>query len=345
MCRILNTIFLFLVVVFSGCGRNDRSLCIPDGSGVYYWRTVLRFSKAERTFLKENEIRRAYIRFFDVENKDGKWMPESTLIFSESMPEGIEIVPTVFIDSKALALKEDINGLTPLILARVDSMMSKNGYPQSRELQLDFDWTGSNRERYFSLLRQMRDSLSSKGRRLSVTVRLHQLSQPAPPADYGVLMAYNMGNFRNPEERNSIISIPTLREYLPGLRGYPLPMRCALPIYGWNLLFHDEEFVAIARDVNLEDTASFRRIDGSHYEALKYMPLPVGSSGGSPSGRIYPGDVIRLERSEAATLDSALRMIGRERPEMRRGVILYHLDEDNLKLFNGNEIKKLYSGN
>ena len=344
MSKILTIIFAFLLVAFSGCRHNEESRPFPEGNAIYYWRTVLKLSDAERQFIERHEIKRIYTRFFDVENKDGKWMPGNTLIFSDRVPEEVEIVPTVFIDSKALALDEDVRSLAPLILARVDSMMLKNGYPQSRELQLDFDWTGSNRERYFSLLRQMRDSLSSKGRRLSVTVRLHQLSQAAPPADYGVLMAYNMGNFRNPKERNSIISIARLREYLPGLRSYHLPLRAALPLYEWNLLFHEGKFVAIARDVNLSDTTSFLRIDRNRYEVLKYMPLPVGSSGASPSGRLYPGDILRRERSEYAVLDSAIRMIGRERPEMRNDLILYHLDEKNINSFNDNEINDLYSG-
>ncbi|MDE6027097.1 MAG: hypothetical protein K2G23_03405, partial [Muribaculaceae bacterium] len=173
MSKILTIIFAFLLVAFSGCRHNEESRPFPEGNAIYYWRTVLKLSDAERQFIERHEIKRIYTRFFDVENKDGKWMPGNTLIFSDRVPEEVEIVPTVFIDSKALALDEDVRSLAPLILARVDSMMLKNGYPQSRELQLDFDWTGSNRERYFSLLRQMRDSLSSKGRRLSVTVRLH----------------------------------------------------------------------------------------------------------------------------------------------------------------------------
>ena len=135
-----------------------------------------------------------------------------------------------------------------------------------------------------------------------------------------------------------------MREYLPGLRSYPLPLRAALPLYEWNLLFHEGKFVAIARDVNLSDTTSFLRLDGNRYEVLKYMPLPVGSSGGSPSGRLYPGDILRRERSEYAVLDSAIRMIGRERFEMRNTLILYHLDEKNINSFNDNEINELYGG-
>lgn len=335
---------IFFITVFISCRKETGNRDIPVGNAVYYWKRVLNLSETEKQFLKDQNISRVYTRFFDVVDKNGKWMPEATLIFSQPMPGGEEIVPVVFIDSKALAIKDDISTLPPLILARVDSMMSKNGYEPAEEIQIDFDWAPSNRDRYFSFLSQLRDSLQRKGRRLSATIRLHQLSLSPPPVDYGVLMAYNMGNFKNPKEKNSIISISALKEYLPKLKNYPLPLRGALPLYSWCLLFHDNRFVAIARDLDISDTTLFQPLDSTHFRARNYMPLPVGSTGGSPDGRIYPGDVIRFETPSYSLLDSALRMMAKERKEITNSLILYHLDDKSINTFNTDEIKKLYSG-
>lgn len=346
----LITIMLVGLLSLTGCrntplsSAGDISAALDSVNGVYYWRTTLKLSPGERDFLEKNKIGRVYTRFFDVVNRDGRWMPNGTLIFTDTMPDGVEIVPVVFIDSRAMKIDDDISTLTPLLLARVDSMMSKNGYPQAKEIQIDFDWTPSNRERYFTLLNGLRDSLNRRSRKLSATIRLHQLSQPTPPVDYGVLMVYNMGNFRNPREANSIISIKTLKEYLPRLGEYKLPLRTALPIYSWNLLFRNGEFVAIVRDVDLDNPSLYTRIDSIHYRARSYMPLPVGSSGASPESRIYPGDIIRVERSRISTLDSALHLLEHTRRGVGKGLILYHLGQQSINNYNHNDIQKIYRG-
>lgn len=342
------SVILVSIMSLAGCrgtasaGDGDLTDSLDTVNGVYYWRTTLTLSHDERAFLKENRIGRVYTRLFDVVDRDGRWMPNGTLIFTDTFPAGVEIVPVVFIDSRAMKIKDDISALTPLLLARVDSMMSKNGYPRAKEIQIDFDWTAANRERYFKLLNCLRDSLHRHDRKLSATIRLHQLSQPVPPVDYGVLMVYNMGNFRNPNEVNSIISVRTLKEYLPRLKGYTLVLRAALPIYSWNLLFRNGEFIAIARDIDLDNQSLYTRVDSNHYRARSYMPLPAGSSGALPKSRIYPGDIIRVERSALSTLDSVLRLLEDSRSGIGKGLILYHLDQQSINNYNHNDIQKIY---
>lgn len=337
---------LTAAVIISFClaacgGKGDD---MPSGNAVYYWRTTLKLSDAEREFLKSHDIRTVYTRFFDVVEEGGRLRPEGTLIFAGRMPDSVEIVPTVFIDSRALRTDSLAVGLAPLILARVDSMMSKNCYAPARELQIDFDWTAGNAKRYFSLLQELADSLHSRGRLLSTTIRLHQLTMAPPPADYGVLMVYNIGNFKDIREENSIISTRRLKEYIGNLGSYPLPLRGALPLYEWALLFHEGRFRAIVRGVDLNDTTLFRRIDETHLAARKYMPLPTGTTGASPDGRIYPGDIIRHEQASAATLDTVNRMLRSERKDIGRRTILYHLDQETFKSFSNEEIDKIYSG-
>lgn len=324
------------------CSREPDGL--PEGNAIYYWRTSLRLNESELRFLKHHDIRTVYTRFFDVVEDNGRLRPESTLIFTDRMPGNIEIVPVVFIDSRALRSDSLASGLAPLLLARVDSMMSKNGDSPTREVQIDFDWTKSNAKRYFSLLSELADSLHAKGRLLSATIRLHQLAMKAPPADYGALMVYNIGNFKNPDEENSIISTRRLREYIGYLSDYPLPLRGALPLYGWDLLFRNNKFVAIVRGVDLSDTTAFRPIGANRFAVGKYMPMPVGASGASPGSRILPGDIIRHEQPSAATLDSVARMLGSRRSDIRRRTILYHLDRQTIEAFCDEEIEKIYSG-
>lgn len=143
-------------------------------------------------------------------------------------------------------------------------------------------------------------------------------------------MVYNIGNFADPKEENSIISIDNLRPYLRYLRSYPLPLATALPLYDWSLLFHKDEFKVIARGLNVDDTTQFTRLDATHYMAKTYgaVSMSVGRQGGA---RIYPGDIVRREQSETATVDSAVNLIRQYRPSATKRLVVYHLDEQYLK--------------
>lgn len=184
--------------------------------------------------------------------------------------------------------------------------------------------------------------LQAQNRRLSVTIRLHQLSQPAPPADYGSLMVYNIGRFSSPEETNSILSTKALRPYLRYLKDYDLPLATALPVYSWDLLFRNDHFLAIARGVDCNDTALFTPVGANRYAARHYMPLPSSSSGPDPGMRILPGDIIRHEQISTALLDTVVTEIDHVRPGALGRIILYHLDQQSLSKYTDNEINQLY---
>ena len=337
---IRNFLILILLAVLVGCSGRDQA---PEGNAAYYWRSTFALSDTEKAFLKDNGIKALYVKFFDVVAENQRLRPEATLLFKDRFPEGMEIIPTVFIDSKAMDKAEIPLEFADMIVARVDSMMSKNGYALSKEIQLDFDWTSSNQEKYFTLLKKIRQILNEQDRRLSTTVRLHQLRQPEPPADYGALMIYNTGSFSSPKEHNSILNTESVMPYMANLKGYKLPLVAAFPIYSWNLIFHDDQFMVIARDVEYEDTTLFEKIGSSRYRALRYMPVPHSSSGAQPGARIMPGDILRHEWVSYAVIDSVATMVGEARPDILERVIIYHVDENSIRSYKNDELKKIYS--
>lgn len=336
-------LFLFSLFLFSGCTPSDSDKSAPKGNAVYYWRTSFSLSEPEQKFLKENSITTIYVKFFDIVASASGLRPESTLIFKQPFPKDIEIVPTVFIDSKSLSAENAPENLADLIVSRVDTMMSKNGYPLAPELQIDFDWAQSNRTTYFSLLQQIANILHSHGRTLSTTIRLHQLSQTPPPADYGTLMLYNTGNFSSPVERNSILSTKAIKPYLKYLKGYSLPLATALPIYSWDLLFRHDHFVVIARGLNHQDTTQFAPVTHNLYRARKYGALPGSANENGTGARILPGDILRHEEVSYELLDSVASIIKEIRPGALQRVILYHLDQKSLSNYNSNDIKEIYN--
>ena len=216
-------------------------------NAVYYWRTVFTLDSTEQAFLVSNNIRRIYCRYFDVvlDAEQGP-MPNATISFASEMPDSIEIVPAVFImndcmqEAQLERTRKNSNevGLARLIVERILQMNETHDILHVRELQIDCDYTARNRTLYYRFLDEVRREARQRGLALSVTVRLHQLSMPAPPADYGVLMLYNTGDPARYAERNPILDIRDVQPYLRYLRGYALPMGAAYPVFLWQRDIH-----------------------------------------------------------------------------------------------------------
>ncbi len=315
---------------------------MPVENGMYYWRSVFKLSPTERQFLADNNINRLYLKMFDVVANNGELRPETTLLFADTLPPAMAVTPVVFIDSRALGAAVPPR-LGQMIVARVDSMMVKNGYSKTESIQIDFDWTASTRAAYFEILDSIASLLHSQGRRLSTTIRLHQLAQSPPPADEGTLMVYNIGVFSNPDESNSILSTAALRPYLKYLDSYELPLSAALPIYSWDLLFRDNRFMVIARGVDHKDTAMFAPAGGNRYIARQYMPLPSASPGVEQGARLLPGDIMRHEKVSIGLLDSVTKMLSRARPDILNNIILYHLDENSINNLTDHDYETIFS--
>lgn len=218
----------------TGCDKQksqDESL--EQCNSVYYWRTDLRLDSTERAFLSQYNINKVYCRYFDVVmNDDGtEPSPNATISFSGTLPAGIELIPTIYITEDCM--HKPHKDLAKKIVDRILQMNETNDISNVHEIQIDCDYTSKSRQTYYKFLEEVRHQLSSKKYQLSTTIRLHQLSMPAPPADYGVLMVYNTGNPLKWQERNPILDYRDVYPYLSRLNDYPLPLATAYPVYQW----------------------------------------------------------------------------------------------------------------
>ena len=216
-----------------GCSKqkaqdDDLERC----NSVYYWRTDLRLDSAEKAFLNQYNIKKVYCRYFDVVMNDGasEPSPNATITFSDTLPEGIEIIPTIYITEDCM--HKPHKDLAKKIVDRILQMNETNDIKNVREIQIDCDYTSKSRTTYYTFLEEIRHNLSTTYH-LSTTIRLHQLSMPAPHVDYGVLMVYNTGDPRKWEERNPILDYRDVYPYLSRLDKYPLPLATAYPVYQW----------------------------------------------------------------------------------------------------------------
>jgi len=221
-----------MLLMTTGC-QQKRSMEISNA--VYYWRTDLHLDSTERAFLKTYHINKVYCRYFDVvinEESEGP-VPNATITFSDTLPDSIEIIPTVYITENCMHQKHE--GLAQKIVKRILQMNETNDIENVREIQIDCDYTARSRETYYQFLDEISVALKESGSlyQLSTTIRLHQLSMEAPPVDYGVLMIYNTGDPRNFMERNPILDNRDVQPYLNRLDDYPLPLAAAYPVYEW----------------------------------------------------------------------------------------------------------------
>ena len=230
---------LLLCLLTTGCSERQE---LTEGNAVYFWRTDLRLDSTELAFLQRYHINKVYCRYFDVviDEEGAEPKPNATIAFSSTLPDSIELIPTVYITEDCMHQKHA--GLAEKIVKRIRQMNETNDIKHVSEIQIDCDYTSKSRKNYYQFLEEVKEAW---GQTLSTTIRLHQLSMEAPPVDYGVLMIYNTGDPRKWEERNPILDIRDVQPYLKRLDSYPLPLAAAYPVYQW---------VRMIRNIRIEHT-------------------------------------------------------------------------------------------
>ena len=235
-----------MLLLAFGC-RQKEPMAIENA--VYYWRTEWQLDSTEVDFLSRYDIHKVYCRYFDVVMADSVPVPNATITFDGEVPQGVEIIPTVYITEDCMHQRH--SGLADRLVSRILQMNKTNDISGTRELQIDCDYTARSLNTYYDFLSEVRKLAADRGLRLSTTIRLHQLSMPVPPADYGVLMVYNTGDPRKFMERNPILDIRDVAPYLRRLDDYPIPLAAAYPVFSW---------LRIVNGVHIEHTAEAEEV-------------------------------------------------------------------------------------
>lgn len=345
---------LSLLLISAALGSCSKPQATPkttpehrEVNSVYYWKTVLQLDSATTVFIVEHDVKRIYMRMFDVTADGGEWgaVPNATLRIPDREyltlagdMESMEIVPVVYITLDGLKAMADKEGeLARNIVNRVNNMRRYNSLPQVSELQLDCDWTPSTEALFFTLCDSVHSALAEQDLRwrLSSTIRLHQLAKNVPPVDAGVLMVYNTGAFNDPDTKNSIIDREEIMPYLGKLESYPLHLDVAYPTYSWQLIFRNRKFAGITNDLDLTDKYKFEPRGEHLFMATHDFP--------HNNTIIRRGDLIRLEESNFKEIDAVKREIERRLANRKHSNIIYHLDPENLKNYSSDEINSIFT--
>ena len=296
-------LFLFL---FTACSRQGRDKAVR---AAYYWSTRFETDSVKEEFYRRHEIRRLYVRYFDVvKDKKGNVMPNATVEWVTQPASDMEIIPTVFIVNNCM--HEADTSLARKMWQRIGQMNKTHGVKIVKEVQMDCDWTRSTQNNYYDFLRQLRSLAARQGVKVSATIRLHQLAYTPPPVDKGTLMLYNTGDFTKMEKENPILDVDDVRPYLRYLKSYSLPLNAAYPIYSWKLLFRDGRFVGIVHR------------EGQH-----------------PT---LPTDSIIKRTSVLDEIIATKNAVNRVRPTIHQETILFDISRQNITRLTPQAYEKIY---
>lgn len=305
----------------------------------YYWKTIFKLSQTEKEVLKENNVTKLYIRYFDIglhpENQEP--IPISPIHFQEDL-NGFEIVPVVFIKNKVmLQTNLDIEDLAQKTFRLVEVINSKNKIT-SQEIQIDCDWTLESKSNYLKFIERFK-KLSHK--KLSATIRLHQVKYfkktKIPNVDSGVLMYYNMGSIA-PDSLNSIYSSKIAERYLKSLKKYPLHLDLALPIYSWGVHVRNEKVIGLRSKLNrseLKKDKNFEQMDAIFFKVKK---------ANYKNGFFYEeNDKLKIESISAEDLKEMAEELDENLAQTPNEIIFYDLDEFNINTYEKNIFKQVVS--
>ncbi|WP_236025421.1 hypothetical protein [Flavobacterium geliluteum] len=329
-----NILLGFIVSLLISCGKNNEPVI-----SFYYWKTIFKLSETEKQTLKENNVSKLYIRYFDVglhpESKSP--IPISPIHFLESV-DAFEIVPVVFIKNKVMLESAlDIDDLALKTLKLVNEINAKNKI-SCKEIQIDCDWTLVSKNNYLKFIERFK-KLSNK--KLSATIRLHQVKYfkktKIPNVDSGVLMYYNMGSIAA-DTLNSIYSQKVAERYLESLKKYPLHLDFALPIYSWGVHIRGGRVIGLRSKVTaqeLKKDINFESISGTIF-SVKHSNYKKGIF-------YEEGDQIKIEATSSKELIEIAEDLEENTAQKPNEIIFYDLDEFNLKNYEKNIFKQVVS--
>ena len=266
-------VFICIALFITACTVKTKEVT----RAFYYWKTDFKLSESDSQLMDKANIRTLYIKLFDIDwNASIKApLPISKTTFFEKLPSNTVFVPVVFITNKALLETND-----SLIVRLAHSIMNlvqnytTNLKIEPAELQIDCDWTVSTKEKYFTLLREIKTQLTP-AQKLSATIRLHQIkytqSCGIPPIDRGMLMYYNMGKIES-KTKNSIFNTNDAEKYASYIGQYPLPLDIALPVFSWIKVFRNNRLVKLLNtttELDLKDEKSFVKVAENQYKVNK----------------------------------------------------------------------------
>ncbi|QLB22346.1 hypothetical protein A6B44_03665 [Pasteurella skyensis] len=246
----------------------------PHPYSFYYWRTNLTLNSAEQQALQQSNDK-LYVRYFDVDKRAGKFQGLASVVKQKSFVTDKKIVPVVFITNRTFLYITDkeINELAHKIADTIKKKSQRFGLHTADEIQIDCDWTAGSRDDYFKFLQILQ---KITGKEISVTLRLHQVKfknkTGIPPVKKVFLMCYSTSSPLKNDDKNSILDVALLKNYLKNIDDYPIEnITVALPIYSWGIVTNHLGKHKLINALNKQSLANknFKQLGNNEVEVLQ----------------------------------------------------------------------------
>lgn len=318
----MKTYLFLLLLLLSGCAKEK-----PHAYTFYYWKTKLSLSNTEKKALQTATTPVLYTRFFDVDKTGGKFQPVAMVTKDNSFGTGKRIIPVVFITNRTFLFiqKEEIYFLAESISKLIEKKTREFGFPATDEIQIDCDWTAGTRDDYFAFLKEL-GKVSKKN--ITSTLRLHQVKDRQkmgiPPVQKVYLMCYSTSSPLENSDKNSILDLALLKNYLSDVQDYPVrKMDIALPIWSWGIITNHTGRHKLINALSADD------LNRPDFEKISDTEAIVKKDGFYFGYFLNKGFRIRIEEISDQQLDEAVRFLNGK--NIIFNLIYYQLDERFLK--------------
>ncbi|WP_435356932.1 hypothetical protein [Emticicia sp. SJ17W-69] len=332
-------LFLFFLSIFLiSCQKETPPKEVTRG--IYYWKSVYKLSSEELQMLDSCHIKKLYIKAYDLDWDFTKKqaIPKASLHFDQALPKNLELVPTIFITNQTLKQTTDNQIDTLAYFIKKHLIIVWKGMPFS-EIQFDCDWTIATQRKYFKLLTSLRKHFPEK--QLSATIRLHQIKfahkTGIPPVDRGMLMFYNMSDWKKPQIQNSIYDLDAASQYLATLEQYPMPLDVVFPIFRWSVFYRNKRFLTVINNLDSQALSSknFLQKSDNRYTVL----LDTTAFGLS----LRKGDLIRAEEVNFDEILKGSKALSKKISNQKLTFALYHLDPNTLSFYGYEKLNQIYA--
>lgn len=318
-----NFILIFFIVFLFSCNYKET-----EQKSFYYWKTTYSLSAFEKQYLQKQQVKRIFIRMFDIIPSSLSPLPESVLLWKEKPVASIQYIPTVFIKNEIFYNIDSvqIKKLVSNTYSLVKQILSSQELPFT-EIQIDCDWTKNTKENYFYFLKE----LKKKNLIVSNTLRLYQYKyrneSGIAPTDFATLMCYNMGNMKNISIENSILNIKNLKEYTYHVKPYPNAINVAMPIFYWTLLYSKNTLVGILYETPNTQNGNWKQINKNKYQVINpYFDNELNRN-------FDFEDQIRIEKITTAEFETAKKYIQQTINHSINEIIYFDLDSSKIQTY------------
>ncbi len=319
---------MLLVTLLAACSAKTEKI----NTAFYFWRTTFSLTETEQQYLKDLEVKKLYIRYFDVGLQNNETVPVAPVVFNQK-PTGYNVVPVVYIKNEVFLQNDSTDSLAVKVYNYIQQI-NKSADVTVNEIQFDCDWSLKSKQNYFQFI----DQFKKLHPNLSATIRLHQIKYPEktgiPSVKTGVLMYYNMGVINSGED-NSIYSQKTAKNYINSLQNYNLPLNIALPVFSWGVHVRSNQVTNLIGGLRVNDLTGdqFEKISENRFKVVKDVVF---------KGRyLAKDDEIKIEAVSANQLKEMMHDIKKNSKHKPNEIIFYDLNENNLKAYEKEDFKTI----